>query len=130
MIEQNSEESTGIALTDGVLETPVYSCDGSASDNPNYEVHVIGQYESSNGIHGIGRPRVAGDTDVNLQVTGENRRPLILVLASYEPVNWQLSVTAGVTIDRVIAVSFNAMALEGHCAEFNAYGYNYRYIYI
>ena len=69
-----------------------------AFDNCNYEVHVIGNYES--------RQRGTGDTDVVLTVTGESPRPLILVMTSYETVRWRLSVTSGVTIDRVILVSF------------------------
>ena len=101
-IEQNSESSVGTPTTDGAPET-TYSC--VASDNCNYEVHVIGNYESSNGIHGVFVEREAGDTDVVLTVTGESPRPLILVLTSYEPVRWRLSVTSGVTIDRVILVN-------------------------
>ena len=69
-----------------------------AFDNCNSEVHVIGNYES--------RQRGTGDTDVVLAVTGESPHPLILVLTSYETVRWRLSVTSGVTIDRVILVSF------------------------
>ena len=76
-----------------------YGC--RANDNCNYEVHVIGNYESSNGRH-----RVAGDIDVIMSVSGDSGgMPLILVLTSYEPVNWRLSVTSGVVIDRVILVS-------------------------
>ena len=75
------------------------------SDNCNNEVHVIGNYESSNGRHGFFVERQAGDTDVVLTVTGESPHPLILVLTSYEPVRWRLSVTSGVTIDRVILVN-------------------------
>ena len=70
-----------------------------AFDNCNYDVHVIRNYEASNIGNG------AGDTDVVLTVTGESTHPLILVLTSYEPVRWRLSVTSGVTIDRVILVS-------------------------
>ena len=101
-IEQNSESSVGTPTTDGAPET-TYSC--VSSDNCNYEVHVIGNYESSNGRHGVFVEREAGDTDVVLTVTGESPHPLILVLTSYEPVRWRLSVTSGVTIDRVILVN-------------------------
>ena len=75
-----------------------------AFDNCQYDAHVIGNYESSNGRHGFFTDRVAGDTDVIVSVSGESPRPLILVLTSYEPVRWRLSVT-GVTIDRVILVN-------------------------
>ena len=76
-----------------------------ASDNSNYEVHVIGNYESSNGQHGFNIQRQAGDTYVNLTVGGQSSRPLILVFVSYEPVIWRLSVPRGVEINRVIVVS-------------------------
>ena len=101
MIKQDSASIVGTPTTDGDSET-TYSC--VASDNCNYEVHVIGNYESSNGRHGFFTERVAGDTDVVVSVSGESLHPLILVLTSYEPVRWRLSVTSGVTIDRVILV--------------------------
>ncbi|CAI8036250.1 hypothetical protein GBAR_LOCUS20324 [Geodia barretti] len=101
LIKQDSASIVGTPTTDGDSET-TYGC--VASDNCNYEVHVIGNYESSNGTHGVFTDRVAGDTDVIVSVSGESPRPLILVLTSYEPVRWRLSVTSGVTIDRVILV--------------------------
>ena len=102
MIEKNSNTSIGSPSVSGDLQT-TYSC--VAFDNCNYEIHVIGNYESSNGIHGVFVEREAGDTDVVLTVSGESPRPLILVLTSYDTVRWRLSVTSGVTIDRVILVS-------------------------
>ena len=48
---------------------------------------------------------MAGDTDVQLRVSGQSSRPLILVLVSYEPVIWRLSITGAAVIDRVIVVS-------------------------
>ena len=71
-----------------------------AFDNCNYDVHVIANHEASNIRNG------AGDTDVVLTVTGESPCPLILVLTSYETVRWRLSISSGVTIDRVILVSY------------------------
>ena len=100
--EKDSENRVGNATSGGIPET-TYSC--VAFDNCQYEVHVIGNYESSNGRHGFFTDRVVGDTDVIVSVTGESPRPLILVLTSYEPVRWRLSVTSGVTIDRVILVN-------------------------
>ena len=101
LIKQDSASVVGTPTTDGDSET-TYGC--VASDNCNYEVHVIGNYESSNGRHGFFTERVAGDTDVIVSVSGESPRPLILVLTSYEPVRWRLSVTSAVIIDRVILV--------------------------
>ena len=101
LIKQDSASVVGTPTTDGDSET-TYGC--VASDNCNYEVHVIGNYESSNGRHGFFTERVAGDTNVIVSVSGESPRPLILVLTSYEPVRWRLSVTSAVIIDRVILV--------------------------
>ena len=51
------------------------------------------------------RPPSAGDTNVNIVSGGKSDRPIVLVLASYEPVNWILNLPAGITISRVILVS-------------------------
>ena len=101
LIEKDSDSSVGAPSSGGSPET-TFSC--VAFDNCQNDVHVIGNYESSNGRHGPFVTRVAGDTDVELTVTGDSPRPLILVLTSYEPVRWRLSVTSGVIIDRVILV--------------------------
>ena len=85
----------------------MYSC--VAFDNCDYDVHVIGNNGSSN------RYNAAGVIDVQLSVTGESARPLILVLTSHEPVRWRLNVTsAGVTIDRVILVSKSLLYIHFH----------------
>ena len=66
---------------------------------------MIGNYESSNGRHGFGIPRVAGDTYVNVNVIGNSSKQLILVFTSYEPVNWRLSLPSGVVVNRILIVS-------------------------
>ena len=110
LIEKDSGTSVGSPSTRGDPET-TYSC--VATDNCNYDVHVIGNYESSNGRHGFGVQRVAGDTNVQLRVSGQSSRPLILVLVSYEPVRWRLSITGAAVIDRVILVSVQYATIEG-----------------
>lgn len=77
----------------------VYSC--VANDNCNYDVHVVGCYESYN--HGYSH-RIRS-TDVSVNVQGQSSKPLILVLLSYEPINWILSIPTDVLIDTVIVVS-------------------------
>ena len=79
----------------------MYSC--VTDTNNNYDIHVIGNYES-NGHSGF-RVHETGYTDLYLTVTGESARPLILVLTSYEPVEWTLHIPSGVIIDKVILVS-------------------------
>ena len=111
LIQKASNTSIGTPTTDGDPET-TYSC--VASDNCDYEVHVIGNYESSNGRHGIYIQRQAGDTYVGLTVSGQSSRPLILVFASYEPVRWRVSVPRGVQINRVIVVSSECYCIVYH----------------
>ena len=50
------------------------------------------------------RPPTAGDATVNIFSGGRPDRPLVLVLVSYEPVNWILKLPSDVTISRVILV--------------------------
>ena len=70
------------------------------SSSRQYEVHVLSVYEVINR-----RPPKAGDAIVNIISRGKSDRPIILVLGSYEPVNWILNLPANVTISKVILVS-------------------------
>ena len=99
MVQKLSGTSVGLPTTSGALEV-TYSC--VVPNNCTHEIHVIGNYESSDGVHGFNVRRQAGDTDVYLTVSGQSSRPLILVLSSYEPVRWRLH--GSVPIDRVIMV--------------------------
>ena len=76
-----------------------YSCTPSSSST-QYEVHVLAVYEVINR-----RPPTAGDANVNIVSRGQSNRPIVLVLASYEPVNWILNLPAGISISKVILVS-------------------------
>ena len=78
-----------------------------ANENCNYDVHVISNYESD-GSHGFRRTRTTGTTNVDVRVTGDGSKPLILVFVSYEPVRWILSVPQGVVIERVLLVGFSS----------------------
>lgn len=73
-----SEVVNGVAVKDGPI----------AILAKNATVEGIGVYESARGSHGIGKPRVAGDVNVYIQGSGG---PVILVLSSYEPVNWRVT---------------------------------------
>ena len=94
----------GLPSTDRRPERTYYGC---VSDllNCDYEVHVIANYESSNGHHGFGIRRVAGSTYVQFNIKGQSSKPLILVFTSYEPVNWVLSLPSGVVVNRILVVS-------------------------
>ena len=76
-----------------------YSCTPSSSST-QYEVHVLSVYEVINR-----RPPTAGNANVNIVSGGKSNRPIVLVLASYEPVNWILHLPAGILVSKVILVS-------------------------
>ena len=76
-----------------------YSCTPSSSST-QYEVHVLSVYEVINR-----RPPIAGNANVNIVSRGKSNRPIVLVLGSYEPVNWILNLPAGISISKTILVS-------------------------
>ena len=92
-IEMGAHTSVGTPTYGGTSQT-TYSCINS-NGNCNYDVHVIGNYESNGHT---------GTTNVYISVSGEGTKPLILVFESYEPVNWILSIPSGVIIQRVLLV--------------------------
>ena len=51
------------------------------------------------------RPPVANDATVNIVSRVKPARPLVLVLGSYEPVNWIFNLPSDITISKVILVS-------------------------
>ena len=76
-----------------------YTCtpDNSSSQ---YEVHVLAVYEVIDR-----RPPRAGNARVNIISRGKSSSPIVLVLVSYEPVNWILNIPSDITICKVILVS-------------------------
>ena len=101
-IQRGSVPAVGTPTFEGRSQT-TYSCFADAH-NCNYDVHVIGNYEG-NGHTGF-RVHNTGNTNVRINVRGQMYRPLVLVFVSYEPVNWILSLSSGVTIEKVLLVSF------------------------
>lgn len=79
-----------------------YSC--VANDNCLNSVHVISVYEARS----TGFSVRSGSVTVRVSVSGEDTKPLILVLASYYPIRWSLSIPRGVVFDKVIVVRTNA----------------------
>ena len=90
----------GTPTFEGTSRT-TYSC--VADENCDYDVHVISNYEG-NGHTGPGIHNT-GTTNVQLRVSGQSSKPLVLVFVSYEPVNWVLNVLSGVVIEKVLLVS-------------------------
>lgn len=81
----------------------IYSCT-PADSSPQYEVHVLSVYEVINR-----RPPSAGDVTVNVVNRGKSDRRIILVLGSYEPVNWILNLPPRIIISKVILVSTQSL---------------------
>ncbi|CAB4002788.1 myosin light chain kinase, smooth muscle-like, partial [Paramuricea clavata] len=77
-----------------------YTCTPDYS-SPLYEVHVLSVYEVINR-----RPPRAGNARVNFISRGKSNRPIVLVLVSYEAVNWILNIPSNITISKVILVSY------------------------
>ncbi|XP_070550008.1 uncharacterized protein [Ptychodera flava] len=76
----------------------MYSCVDHGSNN-DYEVHVIGVYE--------GREyRTPRNSTVYIQTIGQTTKPIVLVLGTYNPINWVIQVPTDITIDRVISIAY------------------------
>ena len=74
-----------------------------ANDNCQYSVHAISMYEArSTGLFSVR----SGSVAVRISVSGdeEDARPLILILTSYYPVRWSLSIPQGVVFEKVLVV--------------------------
>lgn len=99
-IQNQGSDAVATARFSGNLRS-TSSC--VANDNSDYEVHIIGNYEG-NGHTGF-RIHNTGYTNLYMTITGSSSRPLILVLSSYEPIQWTLHIPTGVVLDKVILVS-------------------------
>ena len=84
-----------------------YSCIVLDNLNVNYDVHILSVYEAS--VNRAFRQHPTGTSYVSLSVSGEVVKPIVLVLVSYEPIEWRLSVPSGVEIERVLLVRVNAL---------------------
>lgn len=94
----NGENSAGMPLLGGRTQI-TYSC--TAKDNCLNSVHAISVYEARS----TGFSVQAGTVQLSVSVTGEDAKPLILILTSYFPIRWFLSIPQGVVLDRVIVVN-------------------------
>ena len=73
----------------------IYSCTPGNSST-QYEVHVLAMHET---------PGRTGHATVNIISHGKSNRSIVLVLGSYQPVNWILSLPSNVSISKVVLVS-------------------------
>ena len=86
----------------------IYSCVANA--NCNYDVHVLSCYEARSD-HGFSY-HPTGQSVVDISVTGQSSRPTVLVLASYEPIEWTLNIPSQIVIDTVIVVSYSSYSID------------------
>lgn len=98
-IFSNTDKSSAIPRYNNQLAQTVYSCTPGNSST-EYEVHVLSVYEVVNR-----RPPSAGDATVNVVSDAQSGRPIVLVFASYQPVNWILNLPADLVISKVVLVS-------------------------
>ena len=98
-IEVNSATALAKPRYNNQQRQTTYSCTPDSSST-QYEVHVLSVYEVINR-----RPPTAGNAIVNIVSRGKSKRPIVLVLGSYEPVNWILNLPAGISISNVVLVS-------------------------
>ena len=80
----------------------MYSCLVPDNLNPNYDVHILSVYKATSNRAFQTHP--TGTSDVRLSLSREALKPIVLVLVSYEPVEWRLTVPSGVEIERVLLV--------------------------
>ncbi|XP_078588481.1 uncharacterized protein LOC144869249 [Branchiostoma floridae x Branchiostoma japonicum] len=80
-----------------------YSC--VADDNNQYEVHVLGVYEGVGRRSDVRQSNI-GAAEINVHVTaGQVSKPLVLVLSSYEAVNWVLHLPEDVEVHKVLLIA-------------------------
>lgn len=103
------DDTTGNLLVTKTVPLPV-SPTGSFAGK---EVQVVGVYEGAL-LDGTTRGfREHPEGTVNVTVTGRAGSPAILVLTSYEPVNWNIIKNAGAEIARVVTVGYHAQRVSG-----------------
>lgn len=73
-------------------------------------VVAVGVYESTGGDHGPGKASRAGPVTVRVQRGGN---PIILVLASYEPVEWRIEPESGARIAAVLVGGYHQSRVQG-----------------
>lgn len=80
--------------------------------NLSKDAHIegIGVYESASSVHGIGKTRIAGSVNV---IVRKSSAPVVLVLSSYEPINWRIVNQAGVQLKAVLLSGYNESSVVG-----------------
>ncbi len=74
------------------------------------KVEGVGVYEGAGARHGLGQPRSPGAVEVIVRRT---TRPLALVLTSYEPVNWRITLMPGAELAAVLVSGYYESRVTG-----------------
>lgn len=90
-------------------------------NNKDGKVHVVGVYES-NPFSGFRRDDYAGTVDV---IVTPKAQPVVLVLSSYERVNWNVTITSGASVSKIIIGGFHKQKVVGQGARIPAIVYTY-----
>ncbi|CAH1276936.1 LPA, partial [Branchiostoma lanceolatum] len=81
-----------------------FSC--VADDNSQYEVHVLAVYEGVGHTRGFQQdPTGTAEMDVYVRA-GQLTKPLVLVLSSYEAVNWVLHLPEVIEVHKVLLMAY------------------------
>jgi hypothetical protein len=92
---------------------------------PDARVLAIGIYEAADGEHSFNGPRKAGTVQVFVM---KSARPVVLVLSSYEPVNWNLQLQDGAKVSHVLLSGYHASQVFGaRDASIESIGTQYAY---
>ena len=107
-IQLNAANPVGVPSYTGSGDVGrIYSCVSNA--NCNYDVHVLSCYEArSSGF----RQHPTGHSTVDISAIGQSSRPIVLVLVSYEPIEWTLNIPSQIVIDTVIVVSCSSFSID------------------
>jgi hypothetical protein len=76
----------------------------------NADVRAVGVYEAADGSHGVGQASKSGTVRV---FVSRSSRPIVLVLSSYEPVNWVLQLQDGAKVSNILLSSYNSSQAFG-----------------
>ncbi|MGO4304467.1 hypothetical protein [Cupriavidus sp. RAF12] len=76
---------------------------------PNAQVHIVGVYEGKSGAAQLSGSHVKRDVRVTVRA---GSGPIVLVLASYEPVNWVVD-NAGARISAVLLSGYHPSSVTG-----------------
>ena len=78
------------------------------------DVEAVGVYEGSNATHGAGRNSTLAARTGTVHVhVRRGKRPVVLVLSSYEPVHWVVTLQAGARLAAVLTSSYYPDTVTG-----------------